>query len=121
MKAVFDTNILIDYLNGKQQAARELGQYSERLISIITYIEVLAGAKSAAEEVAIRSFLANFELKSLTQQIADVAVGLRQQHKRKLPDTLIYATAKVESCLLITRNTKDFDPTLPDIRLPYQL
>lgn len=36
MKAVFDTNILIDYLNGHQAAVLALGEYNERFISRIT-------------------------------------------------------------------------------------
>jgi predicted nucleic acid-binding protein len=44
MKAVFDTNILVDYLNGFPQAAEELNRYSQRLISQITWMEVLQGA-----------------------------------------------------------------------------
>ena len=121
MKAVFDTNILIDYLNGIQQAATELEQYSERLISIITYMEVLAGAKSAEQDTLIRGFLTNFGVRPLSQQIADQTIALRRQHKRKLPDAIIYATAKVEKCILVTRNTRDFDPVSPDVRLPYQI
>ena len=48
MKAVFDTNILIDYLNGIEAARTELNQYSIRQISVISFIEVLVGAKSTA-------------------------------------------------------------------------
>ncbi len=44
MKAVFDTNILIDYLNGFKQAKKELSLYEEKLISVITRIEVMTGA-----------------------------------------------------------------------------
>ena len=43
MKALFDTNILIDYLNGRDEAQRELAAYRQRLISIVTWMEVLAG------------------------------------------------------------------------------
>lgn len=121
MKAIFDTNILIDFLNGHSQAARELDLYKQKVISIITYMEVLAGINTEKEEEVIKAFLAGFELKALSQKVADKTIELRRQHKRKLPDTIIYATAKVEGCLLVTRNTKDFDPSLPDIRLPYQL
>ena len=39
MKAVFDTNILIDYLNGIDAAKVELARYSLRQISVISFIE----------------------------------------------------------------------------------
>lgn len=121
MRAVFDTNILIDYLNGIPAAAQEFAQYSQKLISIITYMEVLAGTRSLAEENATKAFLSNFELIPISKPIAERTIQLRKQHQRKLPDAIIYATAKIENCLLVTRNTKDFDPSHPDIRLPYKV
>lgn len=42
--ALFETNILIDYLNGIPQAMEELGLYDERAISIVAWMEVI-GAK----------------------------------------------------------------------------
>jgi len=44
MKALFDTNILIDYLNAVKAAKAEIERPAERFISIITWMEVLAGA-----------------------------------------------------------------------------
>lgn len=119
MRAVFDTNILIDYLNGIHQADQELKLYDEKIISVITHIEVLAGAKSVQEEAILNRFLSHFITRPLDNAVANKAIQLRRQHKRKLPDAIIYATAKVENCFLVTRNNKDFDPSLPDVRLPY--
>ncbi|MEF0942844.1 PIN domain-containing protein [Rhizobium sp. BR 362] len=45
VKALFDTNVLIDYLNAVPQARDELTRYGEKAISIITWMEVLVGAK----------------------------------------------------------------------------
>ena len=56
-RAVFITNILIDYLNGVEEARTELDLYQEALISTITQIEVLVGAQTLEEEAAVRSFL----------------------------------------------------------------
>ncbi|KAF0093041.1 MAG: PilT protein domain protein [Puniceicoccaceae bacterium 5H] len=121
MKAVFDTNILIDYLNGYREAADELSRYEARLISIITYIEVLVGAKNAEEEQVLRGFLGSFALRELSSDVADVSVKLRQDHRLKISDAIVYASARVEGCLLVTRNTKDFRGEWPDVRVPYSL
>ena len=43
-KALLDTNILIDYLAGIAQARAEMERYAMPAISIITWIEVMAGA-----------------------------------------------------------------------------
>ncbi len=121
MKAVFDSNILIDYLHGIANAADVLNQYSEKIISIITYMEVLAGVGSAESEAITRTFLANFEVRPLSQEIAEKAIELRKLHRQKLPDAIIFATAKVEGSLFLTRNTKDFDAAQVDVRIPYQI
>ena len=57
VNAVFDTNILIDYLNGVDAARTEIERSAERLVSIITWMEVLAGARDKAEEDVIGQFL----------------------------------------------------------------
>lgn len=121
IKAVFDTNILVDYLNGIPQATKELSQYQEKIISIVTWMEVMVGTKDEAEQAAVRRFLNRFKQAGLALDIAEIGITLRQQYRLKLPDAIIYATARYEGCLLVTRNEKDFDKTLPDVRLPYQV
>lgn len=120
MKAVFDTNILIDYLNGVSEAAAELSQYGERLVSIVTWMEVMVGAAQEQKEV-VQRFLNNFRVVSLDAEVAALGVSLRREQRLKLPDAVIYATAKHEGCVLVTRNSKDFSPELADVRIPYRL
>ena len=49
MKALFDTNILIDYLLGYEEAAKEIELYDDIFISVITKMEVLVGANKDNE------------------------------------------------------------------------
>ena len=42
VKALFDTNILLDYLKGVEAAQVERARYRQPLISIVTWMEVLA-------------------------------------------------------------------------------
>ena len=44
---------------------------------------------------------------------------IRRDRRVKLPDAVIWATARAESALLVTRNTKDFPRDDPGIRVPY--
>ncbi len=37
----------------------------------------------------------------------------------RLPDAIIWATAREASALLVTRNTKDFPADVPGVRVPY--
>ena len=119
MKGVFDTNILIDYLNGHSPAATELGRHTDKVISRITWMEVLIGLKSNSDEPPVRTFLGTFRTVDLSSPIIEEAIRLRRTMKIKLPDAIIYATARIETCNLLTRNTKDFGPTCADIVSPY--
>ena len=119
MKALFDTNILIDYLVGSGEAERELQRYTERLISTITWMEVLAGARDEEEEDVIDLFLRDFGVVDVSRAIAREAVQIRRTRRMRLPDAIIWATARHESALLVTRNTKDFPADDPGVRVPY--
>lgn len=121
MRALFDTNILVDYLNGIAKARKEIGLFRERVISVISWAEVMVGARGEEEERAVRDFLASFEVVDVDLEIAQEAVGLRRAHRLRLPDALIWATARLRHAMLVTRNTKDFHSDDPGIRVPYEL
>ena len=57
----------------------------------------------------------------LTSEIARQAVDERKTLGLKLPDAVILATADREGCILVTRNSKDFDDSDPLVRLPYSI
>ena len=121
MRAVFDTCILIDYLRGFPAARKEFNLYEQKIISIITFIETLVGARTNQEEDAIRAFLNTFVVSNLDPSIAERSIKIRKVHHLKVPDAIVYATAKENGCILVTRNTKDLKIDWPDIRVPYQL
>jgi predicted nucleic acid-binding protein len=57
----------------------------------------------------------------LDKTVAERAIKIRRQHKLKLPDAVIWATAMELGWLLVTRNTKDFPAANPGIRVPYRV
>lgn len=116
----FDTNILIDYLNGREEARVELRRYRAPAISLVTWMEVMAGT-TPGNEAATRAFLARFRLLPVDVPVAEEAVNLRRSLRLKLPEAIILATAEAHGLLLITRNTKDFPADRPGIRIPYTL
>jgi predicted nucleic acid-binding protein len=120
VKAVIDTNILVDYLHGIPFAQAELALYQSPAISVISWMEVMAGATAQTESVA-RTFLHSFDLLEIDAKIAEQAVILRRTSRIKLPDAIILATAQVHQCLLVSRNTRDFDPRDPGVRMPYTI
>ncbi|AOJ34733.1 type II toxin-antitoxin system VapC family toxin [Burkholderia metallica] len=120
VKALFDTNILIDYLGGVESARAELGRYDYRAISTISWMEVLVGT-SARDEAPIRAWLSSFDVIALDSTIADRAVTIRKERRIRLPDAIVWASAQVNGLLLVSRNAKDFPPTEPGVRMPYRI
>ena len=120
VKALFDTNILIDYLRGISAARAELGRYADKAISIISWMEVLAGAPPAAES-GTRDFLDSFIVIDLDHAVAEHTVALRREHRIKLPDAIVWASARVHSMLLVTRDVRDFRKDDPGVRVPYSV
>jgi predicted nucleic acid-binding protein len=121
MKGLFDSNILIDYLRGVKEAAKEIERFKEKYISIISYMEVLVGAPQ--EDItlleSIKAFLNSFTLVNVTLPIVDLTVIARKTYRLKLPDAIILASAHSLSALLVTRNSKDFPHDDPSVRIPY--
>ena len=120
VKALLDTNILVDFLRGVPAARDELNRYSDKAISVITWMEVMAGAPMAAVH-STRDFLNGFVLIELDQRVAKRAVTLRREHRLKLPDAIVWASAQVHAMLLVTRDTKGFRPDDPGVRMPYRV
>jgi predicted nucleic acid-binding protein len=117
---VFDTNIVIDWLNDRDQATQELERYARHRISRISWMEILAGEPLGTRDV-IQSLIAPFEIIELDARIASAAADIRHGTKMKLLDAMILATAQVNGAILVTRNTTDFPAQMPGIRVPYVL
>jgi predicted nucleic acid-binding protein len=121
VKALVDSDVLIDYLQGKVQARKELNRYSELCYSVISWMEIMCGAETPKEKSAAEALLGSMQLIDLSKEIAAKAVEERKSLRLKLPDAIILATADHEGCILVTRNTKDFSKDDPRIRFPYAI
>ncbi len=122
MAAVFDTNILIDHLSGIPAASSTLMAHAERYISRITWIEILDGANRPGQTPAeMRELHTGLRIIELDDAISEESVLVRQSHKVKLPDAIIFATARRRGLPLMTRNTKDFPSGTPGVVIPYAL
>lgn len=121
LNAVFDTNIVIDALNGIVSADIEYARYDHIIISHITWMEVMIGAHSD-EAQQVRDFLSTrFEIAPIDMAVAETVLQLRRTYRMRLPDAIIWATARVYDAVLVTRNTKDFHTDWEGIHIPYQL
>lgn len=119
VNAVVDTNILVDYLNGSEDARRELSSFDVVYVSLISWMEILVGAAEGDEEAEIREFLRRFRVYPVDEGVAERTVDIRRRDKIRLPDAIIWATAQQLGLLLVTRNTRDFPRNHPGVRIPY--
>jgi predicted nucleic acid-binding protein len=90
------------------------------MISVITWGEVLVGC-SGDDEIEVRKLLSRFEVHEVSEEVMEQAIVIRQEKKIKMPDAIIWATAKVRGCGIVTRNTKDFTKKDHDVFVPYTL
>ncbi len=121
MIACIDSDVLIDYFDGAEAAGAELSRYDQLLISRITWMETLIGARGEAQWKIRENFLRQIPIVELDEPVAREAIVLRRQYRLKLPDAIIWASARLNSALLVTRNVKDFPAGDPGIRAPYRL
>ena len=121
MRALLDTNILIDYLGGVEAAREEIARHDGPLISAITWMEVLVGAADEGEIARLRWFLSGFGRVAIDDRVSELAVAIRREHRIRLPDAIIWASARSINGLLVTRNTRDSPAGAPGVRVPYSI
>jgi len=114
-----DTDVLIDYSDNNQDRHRRTKEILENIIflsnvviSPITNMELLIGAKNKRELNQINKSLRRFGFLLLNNEISRISVDLIKKynlsHGLAIPDSLIAATALVASIELFTFNTKDY-------------
>jgi len=110
---ILDTNVIIDYVQGhfpdKETAFIESLLFADiPNISVITEIEILCWKHAKEEDVEqYKKFIANSKVIELYNN-KQKTIDIRKNHKIKLPDAIIAATALVYDLELITRNVDDF-------------
>ncbi|MEZ5813535.1 MAG: PIN domain-containing protein [Alphaproteobacteria bacterium] len=117
-RAVFDTNVIIQYSNGHEPSRDAFLRVTDRFISLTTWIEFLVGIAPPRRATYDRFLQENFEIVETNFDVAEFVIDIRRSKRLKLPDATIYATAKYVRAPLITFNTKDFDINEPDIYVP---
>lgn len=108
-----DSNAVIDLVLGRLPAAsadwldQQLRQNTVA-VSVVARIELLTKTVPAAEYALMQAFVRSVEVLPLDEPVTRQTIQLRQQHRIKLPDAIIAATALVHALPLLTRNTADF-------------
>ena len=108
-----DTNVVIDLVLGRLPAASaswlDVRLAAQQVaISVVTRIELLGKLVPAPEFAFLQSFVENVQVLPLDESTIQHTIRLRQQHRVKLPDAIIAATALAHGLTLVTRNGSDF-------------
>jgi hypothetical protein len=104
LKRVLDTNAILYLLGGKLAQPLTPALY---FVSVISEMELLSyPSLDDAALAQIRSFLSQVTVVELTEEIRELAIGLRRQHTLKLPDAIVAATALGLQAQLVTNDTK---------------
>lgn len=116
---VFDTSILLDYANGKEEARSVFLKAERRVISVLSRAEFLAmmdpdhGAKADA-------FLqSNFEVYPINLEVCLKANSLMSKHGLSFPNAMVAGTALQTKGKLVTKCKDDYKGSVSDIEEPY--
>lgn len=111
---LFDSDVLIWVLRGNVKAAKAVDDTESRAISIVTYMELLQGARDKREVRAIKSFLADLQFRTLplTENTGHRASIYMEEYgssvSLSMADALIAAAAVEANETLITGNDKHY-------------
>ena len=109
-----DTDVLIWYLKGNNNARQEINGLSDFFISVVTYIELVKGIRNKQELIALRRALRLWNTKVLyiSEDISAKALFYVEQyylsHSMQLADALISATVVANGLQLLTGNAKHY-------------
>lgn len=106
---LIDTNVIVEYLS--QSLPTEISKKISSIvdqefnISFINKIEVLVFVGASRQE---QEFIGFANLYYIDDNVINRTIELRTNHKIKLPDAIIAATAISNDLILLTRNIADF-------------
>ncbi len=113
---LFDTDILIWIQRGNHRAAALIDREEERCISVLTYMELLQGAKEKRQHEYILDFLSEygFRILPLSENIGHRAAIYIEEyslsHGLRAGDAIIAATAADNHLTLCTSNLRHYRP-----------
>ena len=113
-KNLVDTDVLIWYLRGNQNAYDLIHALDHFCISSVTYMELVQGMRNKSELKTLQNTLKNWGVKTLyiSEEISARALFYVEEyflsHSMQLADALMGATATQHGLTLITANDKHY-------------
>lgn len=104
MRAILDTNAVIYLQKGWLEDPLPPGEY---FISVITEIELLSFAGlDDVQRGWLQRLIDDLEIVEIDGAVKQCAIALRRDHRLKLPDALIAATALTRDAVLLTNDSQ---------------
>lgn len=112
MAYLVDTDILIDFLRRQEAAADYLDSLGEWSLSIVSGMELVAGALDKNEVREIDIILGTFQAVPVSAEIGQLAYNVMKMYSKSngldACDAMIAATAIYQGLKLSTKNDKHF-------------
>jgi predicted nucleic acid-binding protein len=119
---LIDTDVLIWYLRGNENAQKIITANIPFKISVVTYIELLQGMKNKGELKILQKFVKKWsiEIIQINENISSRAMFLVEDfclsHSMEMGDAVIAATALENQEILLTANNKHYS-FIPNIQI----
>lgn len=111
---LFDTDVLIWVFRGNRKAAELVEATEDRFLSVVSYMELLQGARDKREVRTIKTFLTDtgFQMAPLSENIGHRAAIYMEEYGLKagmsMADALLAATAVENQFMLCTANVRHY-------------
>jgi predicted nucleic acid-binding protein len=114
---IADTDVLIDYLQGKGETADRIAleiEHAQLFTTAVTRFELLAGVKSPRQEKLVTQLVEALPCLPLDSTAADRAAEVRRSLERRgqsigMGDSLIAGITLANKGILLTRNRQHFE------------
>ena len=120
---LIDSDVIIDYLRGREQAIRYLESLDGALcVFAITVAELHSGVRDNDEEAALERFLGALDVIPIDQALARLGGLCRRSYRpgygTGLADAIVPMPAESAGAVLVTFNKRHF-PMIDDLVVPY--
>ncbi len=111
---IIDTDVLIWYMRGNENAGKAVKSAGDFKISVISYMELVQGMRNKQELISLREAMKiwNSEILYVSEEISAKAMFIVEQyylsHSIQVADAIISATGLVRGLPILTANDKHY-------------
>jgi len=119
---LIDSDVLIWYMRGNENAKRIVAKAIPFNISVVSYMELVQGMRNKKELVLLKKYLKLWEVEivQITSEISEMAMDFVEKYflsnSMELQDALIASTSLIHNEILLTGNEKHYQ-FLPNIQI----